>query len=312
MVSIGRKRLTSGDFEKVLYQHERSSWTQPLSRKSIWISIFSRPTPKTRLFMALIPDLARWPNIKSMTRINVSCSITWSEVTAPEPVIFLQKIFPGLRCWPALMGWCKDHLAFTRIRLKYWAVYWIKKSVLVSFSGVALAPAVISSQLAHLALNLIGEGEMLVEGKLQVTSEIFKKEKLHRSAFIFAKELRCSMETSAMTGVGMVNIIHAKKIVNLAVTLSAITNELMKSFDESLLPRSWIKWSLMSVSRKSPKGMRNFLHDSKLIRKRPDHLYHAKINEAVFTDKSRNITPCVAFLRCLAPCMTPLSMRKPF
>src|SRR6185369_5435653 len=33
-------------------------------------------------------------------------------------------------------------------------------------------------QLAHLALNLIGDGELLVDGKLQPASEIFQKEKI--------------------------------------------------------------------------------------------------------------------------------------
>src|SRR5258708_39708182 len=48
--------------------------------------------------------------------------------------------------------------------------------------------------------------------------------------------------------------------------------------------------------------MRNFLHDSKLIRKRPDHLYHAKINEAVFTDKVQEYYS----LRCVPQVIGPV------
>jgi histidine ammonia-lyase len=38
--------------------------------------------------------------------------------------------------------------------------------------------------------------------------------------------------TSAMTGVGMASIIHAQYLIGCSVVLSAITNELMKSFDD--------------------------------------------------------------------------------
>ena len=104
-----------------------------------------------------------------------------------------------------------------------------------------------------------------------------------------------------MTGIGMVNIIYAKKLLNLAVTLSAVTNELMKSFDDHFsLELNQVKPH--TGQQRIAEGMRNFLQDSKLIRKRPDHLYHAKMNEAVFTDKVQEYYS----LRCVPQVLGPV------
>ena len=99
----------------------------------------------------------------------------------------------------------------------------------------------------------------------------------------------------------MVNIIYAKKLLTLAVTLSAVTNELMKSFDDHFsLELNQVKSH--TGQQKIAEGMRNFLQDSKLIRKRPDHLYHAKMNEAVFTDKVQEYYS----LRCVPQVLGPV------
>jgi histidine ammonia-lyase len=107
--------------------------------------------------------------------------------------------------------------------------------------------------------------------------------------------------TSAMTGVGMVNMIHAKKLLSASITLSAVTNELMKSFDDHF------SFELNHVKNHEGQSkvaalMRELLGDSKLIRKRPDHLYHRKIEEAVFTDKVQEYYS----LRCVPQILGPV------
>jgi histidine ammonia-lyase len=156
-------------------------------------------------------------------------------------------------------------------------------------------------QLAHLALNLIGEGEVVKDGKLQPTAEVFKKEGVKAMSIHLREGLALMNGTSAMTGVGFVNVIEAKKVLNIAVMLSAVTNELMKSFDDHF------SLELNSVKhhpgqQKVAEGIRTFLNDSKLIRKRPDHLYHRKIEEAVFTDKVQEYYS----LRCVPQILGPV------
>ena len=79
-------------------------------------------------------------------------------------------------------------------------------------------------QLAHLALNLIGEGEVLYENSVLPASEVFLKLQIQPLSIFLREGLSLMNGTSAMTGVGMVNVIHAHKLLQLSIMLSAITN----------------------------------------------------------------------------------------
>lgn len=156
-------------------------------------------------------------------------------------------------------------------------------------------------QLAHLALNLIGEGEVIYNGRLTPASDALKANSLKPLSIYLREGLALMNGTSAMTGVGMVNLIYAKRLLSISATLSAITNELMKSFDDH--------FSLELNHVKNHEGqnhiaglIREILKDSKLIRKRPDHLYHRKIEEAVFTDKVQEYYS----LRCVPQILGPV------
>jgi histidine ammonia-lyase len=156
-------------------------------------------------------------------------------------------------------------------------------------------------QLAHLALNLIGEGEVLFEGKLQSAEAIFKAHNIKPLGIHLREGLALINGTSAMTGVGMVNLIYARKAFNISLALSAITNELMKSFDDHFsMELNQVKHH--EGQSKVAEGIRTILHDSKLIRQRPEHLYHRKIEEAVFTDKVQEYYS----LRCVPQILGPV------
>lgn len=156
-------------------------------------------------------------------------------------------------------------------------------------------------QLAHLALNLIGEGEVLVDGSWKPAKEVFAARNIKPLDVHLREGLSLMNGTSAMTGIGMVNIIHARYLIGCSVVLSAITNELMKSFDDHF------SFELNHVKHhrgqsKIAEAMRTVLADSKLIRKRPDHLYHKKIEEAIFTDKVQEYYS----LRCVPQILGPV------
>lgn len=156
-------------------------------------------------------------------------------------------------------------------------------------------------QLAHLALNLIGEGEVLYKGKLTAAKTVFAEEKIDPLKIYLREGLAIMNGTSAMTGVGMVNLIRSKQLLDISVMLSAITNELMKSFDDHFsIELNSVKHHL--GQQKVAAAMQQFLSDSKLIRKRPEHLYHRKIEEAVFTDKVQEYYS----LRCVPQILGPV------
>jgi histidine ammonia-lyase len=156
-------------------------------------------------------------------------------------------------------------------------------------------------QLAHLALNLIGEGELIENGELKPASEVYTRHNITPLNIHLREALAIMNGTSAMTGVGMVNIIQAKKLLACSIMLSGITNELMKSFDDHF------SFELNHVKHhegqsKVAEIIRTLLGDSKLIRKRPEHLYHRKIEEAVFTDKVQEYYS----LRCVPQILGPV------
>ena len=142
---------------------------------------------------------------------------------------------------------------------------------------------------------------MFVDGSLKSTAEIFASKNITALDIHLREGLALMNGTSAMTGIGMVNVLHAHYLVGCSVVLSAITNELMKSFDDHF------SFELNHVKHhpgqsRIAEAMRHILADSKLIRKRPDHLYHRKIEQAMFTDKVQEYYS----LRCVPQILGPV------
>ena len=88
-----------------------------------------------------------------------------------------------------------------------------------------------------------------------------------------------------MTGIGMVNIIQAQKLLEWSVMLSAMINEVVEAFDDHY------SYELNVVKHhkgqnKIAAQLRDILKDSKMIRSRSEHLYNPdKLNQEVFEDK---------------------------
>jgi len=157
-------------------------------------------------------------------------------------------------------------------------------------------------QLAHLALVLIGEGEVTYEGKLQATADVYRKLGIQPLKIYMREGLAILNGTSAMTGIGLVNIIEAKKLLNWSVTLSAMTNEVVEAFDDHY------SHELNSVKKHEGQQWvaameRAILKDSKMIRSRSQHLYQPeKINQEVFEDKVQEYYS----LRCVSQVLGPV------
>ncbi len=157
-------------------------------------------------------------------------------------------------------------------------------------------------QLAHLALVLIGEGEVLHENQQKSTAEVFAKYNLKPLTIKLREGLAILNGTSAMTGIGMVNLIHAKNLLDWSVMLSSMTNEVVSAFDDHFSAE-------LNAVKKHPgqntvaAKMREILSDSKMIRKRSDHLYNAaSIEQDVFEDKIQEYYS----VRCITQVLGPI------
>lgn len=156
-------------------------------------------------------------------------------------------------------------------------------------------------QLAHLALTLIGEGEVLYNGEIKSTKEVFEKEGLEPMKIHLREGLALMNGTSVMSGIGIVNLIYAEKLFDYAISCSALINEIMGAYDDHLSEK------LNSVKKHSGQQhvaakMREFISGSKLIRKREEHLYNGKVQEEIFKDKLQEYYS----IRCVPQILGPI------
>jgi len=127
-------------------------------------------------------------------------------------------------------------------------------------------------QLAHLALALIGEGEVLYKGKVELAADAFAQEGLTPLSIHFREGLALLNGTSAMTGVGIVNLLEAKKVLNWSIALSATINQLVEAYDDA------VSHELNSVKLHAGQVaiaalLRKLNEGSNLVRQRHDVLY---------------------------------------
>lgn len=158
-------------------------------------------------------------------------------------------------------------------------------------------------QLAHLAVNLIGEGEVSYKGSIRPTAEVFTEEGLTPIHMHIREGLGLINGTSAMTGIGMINAIHAHNLLDWSVLASSMITEIVESYDDHFsdgLNRAKSHHGQREVAR----TMKFILKDSQLIRRRADHLYNnAKTVEVeVFKHKVQEYYS----LRCVPQILGPV------
>jgi histidine ammonia-lyase len=157
-------------------------------------------------------------------------------------------------------------------------------------------------QLAHLGLVLIGEGEVIYEGKTQPTIEVFNQLNIKPLTIHVREGLATINGTSAMTGIGMVNIIQAQKLLGWSAMFSAMTNEIVEAYDDHYSHELNIV-KHHKGQNKIAAMLRNILKDSKMIRSRTDHLYHPdNIDQEIFEDKVQEYYS----LRCVTQVLGPV------
>ncbi|AJA68346.1 aromatic amino acid lyase [Myroides odoratimimus] len=139
-------------------------------------------------------------------------------------------------------------------------------------------------QLAHLALVLIGEGEVFYKGERRDTKEVFELEGLQPIEIRIREGISLMNGTSVMTGIGILNWQNANRLLDWSIKMSCAINELVSAYDDH--------YSVELNQAKKHKGqqyiakaMRDTLVSSKMARKRAEHLYTGENQESIFKDK---------------------------
>lgn len=156
-------------------------------------------------------------------------------------------------------------------------------------------------QLAHLALSMIGEGNVTYRGKETPAAMALAAEGLEPMQIYIREGLALINGTSVMTGIGMVNAIYGKRLLHWSIACSALMNELVRAYDDHLsetLNTAKKHEGQQQVAAK----MREIIADSKLIRKRHEHLYSGKVEEQIFKDKLQEYYS----IRCVPQILGPI------
>ena len=156
-------------------------------------------------------------------------------------------------------------------------------------------------QLAHLALTLIGEGEVTYNGIKNPTSRILQDQKLTPITIKLREGLATMNGTSAMTGIGAINLIYAKKLLQWSIIASSMINEMVEAYDDYFSEElNGVK--LHPGQKYVASAMRNILKNSQLIKTRKDHLYQEVTVETTFKEKVQEYYS----LRCVPQVLGPI------
>jgi histidine ammonia-lyase len=156
-------------------------------------------------------------------------------------------------------------------------------------------------QLAHMALTFIGEGEVFYKGKLQPAAGVLKENGLQPLCIHLREGLSVTNGTSVMTGIGLINLIQAKHLLQWALIASVMVNEIASSYDDFMSEK------LNEVRKQDgqqviARVMREWTADSSCMKKRENELYAGKNKQTVFTHK---VQPYYS-LRCVPQVLGPI------
>lgn len=156
-------------------------------------------------------------------------------------------------------------------------------------------------QLAQMALTLIGEGQVNYEGKWQPSADVLKKVGQKPFEIHIREGLSITNGTSFMTGIGLINLIDSRQLLNWALYASVMVNEITESFDDMLAEE------LNEVRRQDgqqtiARQMREIGKGGKCMLKRENELYKPTKEGIVFQHK---VQPYYS-LRCIPQILGPI------
>lgn len=156
-------------------------------------------------------------------------------------------------------------------------------------------------QLSHIALTLIGEGEVFYKGVRRDTKSVFDELGLKPMGVYIREGLAVCNGTAVMTGIGLVNLINARRLLRWSVIASVMMNEIAASYDD-FMSEELNNMKHHSGQRRIAEAMRNLSGESSCVRKREVELYTEENNETIFKHK---VQPYYS-LRCVPQILGPV------
>ena len=284
MVSIGDRYLTLEDLIAIVEQNGKVELNDTATRKVYESFYFLKEFIKEKLIYGIntgFGPMARY-RINAEDQVDLQYNLIRSHCSGSGSTIDPAYVKATLvaRLNTLLLGYSGIHPDAVSLLREL-----INKDVLpVIYEHGGLGASGDLVQLAHLALALIGEGNVFHKGKISPAKEVFEKEKITPMQVHIREGLALMNGTSAMCGIGALNISDSKNLLNWSVAISSMIVELVESYDDH--------YSSELNNVKQHEGqqqvaamMRAFLAGSKMVKSREEHLYNRKVNENVLKEK---------------------------
>lgn len=155
-------------------------------------------------------------------------------------------------------------------------------------------------QLAHLALALIGEGDVFYKGERRNAADVMRENGLEPLQMHLREGLAITNGTAVMTGIGLVNLVRAKQLYRAAIGASVLVNEVVSSYDDFMAAELNCLKNHDGQNEVAAE-MRRMATGSRCLYKRAEKLYNHH-EEATFDHK---VQPYYS-LRCVPQILGPV------
>jgi histidine ammonia-lyase len=157
-------------------------------------------------------------------------------------------------------------------------------------------------QLAHIALTLIGEGKVHYKGEWRQAADVLKENCLQPFKIHIREGLSVTNGTSVMSGIGFVNLVYSKRLLDLAVLSSVWVNEITQAYDDGF-SQELNQVRRQEGQQKIAAQMRETATGSQLLKKRENVLYNnVSPDEKIFKQKIQSYYS----LRCVPQILGPV------
>ena len=159
-------------------------------------------------------------------------------------------------------------------------------------------------QLAHIALTLIGEGEVHYQGAWRPAGEVLRENGLAPMRIHIREGLSITNGTSVMTGIGIVNQFYAERLLDWATLATVMMNEIAASYDD-FMAEGLNECRHHAGQQVIARRMRQLSEGSHRMLKREHELYNGVHHDEKTFDNRRKVQAYYS-LRCAPQILGPV------
>ncbi|MBN2668472.1 MAG: aromatic amino acid lyase [Bacteroidales bacterium] len=301
MIYLGDKPLSVGDFYRVLFENEKVQISASALDKVQKSHDFLKSFAKNKIIYGINTGLGPMAQykIKDEEQKQLQLNLIRSHASGMGNDIPLKASKSAVlaRLNTLLQAYSGVHVSVVELLTNFINLNIIP--AIPEHGGVGASGDLV--QLAHIALNLIGEGEVYFQNEKMPAEDAFRKAGLNPIEMHVREGLALMNGTSVMSGIGMLNLIRSNQLIEWSTIASALINEIVEAYDDHLSEAlNGVKHHVgqSEIARK----LRHLLEGSVLTRDRQEHLYNQKQEVEIFEDKVQEYYS----LRCVPQVLGPI------